>query len=283
MSSGSDRDRDEHVEVPGPANEAERQRWNDAAWTSGWVPREQITTSVTDVLLDHLGLAPGESLLDVGSGGGGLSMAAASRVGPTGRVTGVDISVPLVELARSRVTETTLTNVTFVVADAQTDRIDGRPFDVAASQFGVMFFDAPEHAFANIADHVAPGGRLAFACWQRQEDNPWCVSPTLAAFAPPPVTVAAASTGPFAFGDPAMVTRILESSGWSQIQRIPYARNQIVERAALVDDANALASIDESQRPGAARALKDQLSRFDQGNGRFEIPLAFQIFLAHRP
>jgi len=265
------------------ANAAERQRWNDAAWTAGWVPREQITTSVTDVLLGHLGLVPGESLLDIGSGGGGLAIAAAARVGPAGRVTGVDISVPLVELARSRVAEAGLANVTFAVADAQTDRIGGGPFDVAASQFGVMFFDRPEQAFANIGGHVAPDGRLAFACWQRLEDNPWCVSPTLAAFAPPPVTVAPPSTGPFAFGDPALVTGILAASGWAQIRRIAYAITQVVERAALVDDTNALASIAESQRPRAAQALQEQLSRFDKGNGHFEIPLAFQVFLARRP
>ena len=63
-------------------------------------------------------------------------------------------------------------NVTFVLADAQTDSFPGAPFDAAISQFGVMFFDDPVAAFANIRAQLRPGGRLAFACWQPLRREP---------------------------------------------------------------------------------------------------------------
>jgi SAM-dependent methyltransferase len=270
--------------VSDPVNAAERQRWNDPAWTAGWVPRERLTGSVTAVLLDHLALVAGESALDVGCGGGQLTLAMADEVGDAGRVTGVDFSTALVDLARSRAAEAEAANVTFVLADAQTDAIPGRPFDVVASQFGVMFFDDPRAAFANIADQVGTDGRLGFACWGPIADNPWCVSPTIAPFLPPPPSVPAGAlpTGPFAFGDPDLVTGLLTGAGWVAVERTPYERRCVVERAALVDDAHALTGVAPGQRAVAERALEEHLDRFDSGDDRFEVPLVFQVFTARR-
>ncbi len=145
-------------------NEAERRRWNDEYWASVWPRREQLTGAVTEVLLDAVGLAAGEQVLDIGSGGGPAAFAAAQRIGPTGSVVGADISVPLVGFATQRARDRGAANVRFVVADVQREGIDGAPFAVAISQFGVMFFDEPVVAFANIRAQLAPGGRLAFVC-----------------------------------------------------------------------------------------------------------------------
>lgn len=239
---------------------------------------------VTDVLLDHLALDPGDRVLDIGSGGGPLSLAMAARVGPTGSVTGVDFSTALVDLARSRAMQADIHHLRFVVADAQEDRLPGAPFTVAASQFGVMFFDHPRRAFTNIARHVEARGRLCFACWGALEDNPWCVTPTIAAFLPPPPVPppGAAPTGAFAFGDPHFVEDLLSGAGWVDIEHTAYERRSTVRRAALVDEANALSAVPVHERALAERALAEHLVRFERGGDRFEVPLLFQVFSARR-
>ncbi|MGH7126507.1 MAG: methyltransferase domain-containing protein, partial [Stellaceae bacterium] len=113
------------------ANQAERKRWNDPLWSEFWPKRERFTESVTPLLLGALALKPGERVLDIGCGGGPATSAAAAAVGSEGRAVGADISAPLVELARSRVAATGLKNVSFQIKDAQQDRIDEGPFNVA--------------------------------------------------------------------------------------------------------------------------------------------------------
>ena len=65
-------------------------------------------------------------------------------------------------------------NVSFMVADAQTDELPGRPFDVATSKLGVMFFDDPAGAFANIRVHLRAGRQARdLTCFQTSQRNPW--------------------------------------------------------------------------------------------------------------
>lgn len=168
------------------ANEAEQARWNDDYWTTVWPRRERLTDQVTPKLLAHLEPQPGDAVLDVGCGGGRTTIAIGKAVGPTGRAVGYDLSGPLLDLATRRAEEEGSGNTRFVRDDAQTAAFEGAPFDAATSQFGVMFFDEPATAFANICRHVQPGGRLAFACWQPASANPWNVGAMLAPFAPPP-------------------------------------------------------------------------------------------------
>jgi SAM-dependent methyltransferase len=81
--------------------------------------------------------------------------------------------VPLTELATQRARAASVTNAEFVVADAQTSTFADAAFDVIISQFGMMFFDEPATAFANLRRALAPGGLLAFVCWQGLEANEW--------------------------------------------------------------------------------------------------------------
>ncbi len=272
-----------HIEgdtADGP-NAVERRRWNDPAWTTAWLDREQITAATTVALLDHLELAAGERVLDIGCGGGGLTLAAAHTVGPNGTVVGLDLSTPLVEVARRRAEAAGLTRVSFAVGDAQLDRVPGGPFDVAASQFGVLFFDDPVAAFANVATQLERDGRLGFVCWQGIEHNPWHLGATLERFAPEGAT--RRPTGPFSLADPDRVLAILEAAGWVSVVCTGYERQLVVERSALIrEGAAGLAGVPESARNEAQRAIASQLEPFSTPDGRYAVPLAFQVFTARR-
>jgi len=168
-------------------------------------------------LLTAAVLTPGERVLDVGCGNGAISLEAARTVGPGGRVTGLDLSAPMLGVARRRAEEQGIA-VDFVQGDAQTASFD-EPFDVVLSRFGVMFFDEPEVAFANLAKATRPGARLCFVCWQEMFANEWIAVPAMAMVAHVgiPELPEPGAPGPFALADAQSTRGLLESAGWSEV------------------------------------------------------------------
>jgi SAM-dependent methyltransferase len=136
-----------------------------------------------------------------------------------GKVVGADISAPLVELGHQRAEAQHAANASFIVADVQHETVPSAPFNAAISQFGVMLFDQPQVAFANIRRHLVNGGRFGFACWQAPDLNPWFPGPGLAGLAPPqpPPEPGKSPTHPFSLSDPQHTAWILEASGWREI------------------------------------------------------------------
>jgi SAM-dependent methyltransferase len=169
-------------------------------------------------VLDKVGLVEGERVLDVGCGNGVTTLEAALRVGASGSAVGIDLSGPMLDAARARASALGR-NVTFIQGDAQIASFEA-PFDVVISRFGVMFFEHPVAAFANLAGALRPGGRICFVCWREMFANEWISVPAMAIVAhvgiPDPGP--ADAPGPFAFAEPARVRRILEEAGLSDVE-----------------------------------------------------------------
>ena len=264
-------------------NEFEQRRWNDERWVSVWPKRERLTDAISEYLLDAAALRSGERVLDIGCGGGKTSVAAARLVGGEGAVVGADLSAPLSKLARQRAAEAGVDNVDFRVVDVQTDTIEGGPFDVAISQFGVMFFDEPVTAFRNIRAHLKPVGRIAFACWQAIEQNPWFFATAVAEFAPPPQTPAPGKspTGPFALADPDNTTQILQGAGFANVRRTTHQLEVEVPEDSVVDEAQLrFVGIPEDKLAAAQAAVDAHMQQFKLESGLSRFPLSFQLFRA---
>ncbi len=119
-------------------------------------------------------IAPGERVLDIGCGSGETSLMAAKAVGP-GRCGDRTGYLPTL-LALAGLRAEGIANLSFIEADASVH--DFKPeFDLLLSRFGVMFFDDPLTAFANIRKAAAPGGRLAFVCWRALGENEYAAMP----------------------------------------------------------------------------------------------------------
>src|SRR5215472_15375505 len=162
------------------ANAAQRRYWNTVAgprWIAAPGFRERRNQESTALLMPRLGIASGERVLEIGCGTGALTVPLSAAVGERGRIVAVDISEPMLGLARQRVGERGLRNVTLLLGDAQVFAFEPAAFDVATSRMGVMFFADPATAFRNIASALKPGARLVFACWAPLAENRhWLIS-----------------------------------------------------------------------------------------------------------
>jgi SAM-dependent methyltransferase len=265
------------------ANEAESKRWNDDRWTAAWPQREKLTDAVSPQLLKAVDARAGQRVCDIGCGGGGLTLALARIVGPGGEAVGIDLSAPLLELARRRASEAGVANARFVQMDVQTGSVEEDPFDLAVSQFGVMFFDEPLVAFSAIRGALVSGGRLVFACWQGVEHNPWHVRTVLRALVPPPPIPPPGKSpvGPFALGDDEYAREVLENAGFTAVASTAHEITVRAPASAVFDRSSfELFGVPPDREDEALARIDRCLEQFAVGPDEYEYPLAFRIFRA---
>ncbi|HAP12546.1 MAG TPA: SAM-dependent methyltransferase, partial [Afipia sp.] len=195
--------------------------WNGPGgrhWTDRQQLQDVVLAPVSKILIDRATVKAGEAIIDVGCGCGATSFDLLKQVGATGRVTGIDISEPM--LGRARKLAPANAPVEFVLADATVYPFAPESADMLFSRFGVMFFAQPTDSFANLRKALRPGGRLAFACWRTPRDNPWMMLGLQEAykFVPKLPEVKPDDPGPFSFASEERVRGILGDAGFSDIK-----------------------------------------------------------------
>jgi SAM-dependent methyltransferase len=202
-------------------NQEQLDRWetDGAHWVAEAERYDAMTRGFAEALFDTLSLQAGERVLDVGCGAGATAIEGAGRVRPGGVVLGVDISQPMLTLARERASTSGVDDVEFVRADAQVHDLGNGEWDAVMSKFGLMFFDDPEAAFANLARALRPGGRIAFTAWQGLMSSEWITVPGLpaSAYVGMPEGIEPDAPGPFGLADPDRAVGILECAGFDDI------------------------------------------------------------------
>lgn len=193
--------------------------WNAMArpWIDHEAPIEMAHAPVRRGLIDRAALKPGETVLDLGCGSGAVTLDAADRVGPKGRVIAFDIAGDFVSRVGDRTRD--LAHVETVQGDAQRHDLSGTGCDAVLSLFGTMFFDDPAAAFANIATALSRGGRIVFATWAGPQHNPWFSVPgrALAEALPQMPGPDPSAPGPMAFADTARVTDLMSGAGFGDV------------------------------------------------------------------
>ncbi len=273
-------------------NAAQATYWNETAgptWAELQAPLDRQLEPLGRRVMAELPL-PGARVLDVGCGAGATSLALAEAVGPDGAVLGVDVSHPLLEVARARAAGRS--NLTFQEADAQAFALPPAAFDAVFSRFGVMFFSDPAAAFANLRRALKPGGRLAFVCWRAPTENPVMVLPMQAALplvATPPAPAEPGAPGPFAFADPERVRGILESAGFEAIAITPHDEkigsgglDTALGIALRVGPLGTLLRENPDQRDAVVAAVRDALAPHEGPDG-VKLDSATWIVTARNP
>ena len=118
--------------VDSGANADQIAYWNNSAGATWAALQDRLDRQIEPLgqrAMDAGAPKAGEQVLDIGCGCGQTSLELAQRVGPTGQVLGVDISEPMLEVARRRGGEAGMANVSFLAADAQTQAFPPGGFD----------------------------------------------------------------------------------------------------------------------------------------------------------
>jgi SAM-dependent methyltransferase len=249
--------------------------WNEQAgptWAAEQVALDRQLAPLGHRVMAELDLSPGQRILDVGCGAGETTLELAAK---GAEAVGVDISRPLLDVARRRAAGAA--RVTFLEADAQAHAFAPASFDAIFSRFGVMFFADPAAAFGNLRRALKPGGKLAFVCWRRPDENPFMTAPMAAALqhvpAPPPPADPTAP-GPFAFADPERVRGILAAAGFTDIALTPHdekiGRNDLDTALALALKVGPLGGLlreNPDQRDAVIGAVRRVLAGHDGPDG----------------
>jgi ubiquinone/menaquinone biosynthesis C-methylase UbiE len=277
-----------------PANRDAFEAWNGESgrrWVLDPDRRDEFAAPVGEALLEAARLGPGQTVLDVGCGCGATTLAAASRVGASGTVHGIDLSEPMLDVARRRLAAAALTNVVFTQADAQTHHF-APVHDTVISRFGTMFFDDPIAAFTNLAMSLRAGGRLCIATWQPLGANDWLTVPgaALLRYGTFPDT-SGGGPGMFAQSDPAVIRSTLERASLTAIEVQPIdlvlrlgddPRDATAHLAEMGTGRAILATIAEADRAAALDAVTEALQDHTSTDG-VRLPAGIFVTTATRP
>jgi len=261
--------------------------WNTVLFDKFYRFRHILTDGLSghsDELLRRKSYAAGARVLDVGCGFGDTTQRIAAQVGPDGEAVGVDCAQNFIDCAIHDAAEASIRNTSFIVADVQSDNLQG-PYDHVFSRFGTMFFNLPGRALRNIRHALAPGGELSMIVWRRREDNPWLHEAECRVRQIVPVVTheeteqVHCGPGPFSMAGPDMVSDMLRDAGY---QHIAFARfdtdvcvgrtlDDAVEFALAIGPAGEIIRLageaGERCRPQVIGALRETLSAYQRADG----------------
>ena len=198
------------------------EQWQEAAdaW-SAWGPAiERWRGQATDVMLEMAEVGPGDRVLAVAAGAGGQTLAAARRVGPTGRVLATDISGNILEHAGAAARAEGLANVETRVMDGEDlAAIEEGSYDAAISRVGLIYFPDQQAALAGIRRALRPGGTVAAIVYSTAERNGFFSVPVgiirrRAELGPP----LPGQPGPFSLGAPGAVEEAFGAAGFRDVR-----------------------------------------------------------------
>jgi SAM-dependent methyltransferase len=259
------------------------------SWAREWTRTDRSFSELTEILIARI-LAKGaaHSILDIGCGAGELSLRL-SDAKPGARVLGVDVSPELIAVAKSRATDSE--RLSFACADAAIWRDPMFYPDLLVSRHGVMFFDQPVAAFANLAEGASAGARLVFSCFRDRSENTWAAE--LAALLPAMPPPEPHAPGPFGFADPEHVHRVLSAAGWTQVRAEPVDFTYVAGAGAdpvgdaltffqsIGPAARVIGALDGDEKTAVLAKLRD-LAEARCQNGEVRFPAAAWIVTATR-
>jgi ubiquinone/menaquinone biosynthesis C-methylase UbiE len=173
---------------------------------------------VTQAIVQLAAARPGMQVLDLACGTGEPSISLASQVGPQGRVTGIDINSELLEVARDRAQQRSLTNIEFRQTDAHALPFPVESFDLVSSRFGVMFFEDIARSLGEARRVLRPTGRIALLAWGPFEQPYFLTTIAIVRRHVTASTLQPGTLNMFRFAQPGSLTGALTQAGFTRIE-----------------------------------------------------------------
>jgi SAM-dependent methyltransferase len=213
-------------------NAKQSEAWNGASGREFIEQRERHERMLGGLkarLLAAAQITDGENVLDIGCGCGDVTIAAARATG-RGHALGADFSRIQIAEARRLAAAAGVANVRFEVADAQVHPFGAGVFDVLLSSLGVMFFDDPAAAFANLRKALRRGGRLAILCWRSRAENPLFTTGFAAAAAVLGLREMPGPSAAFSLADTGRAGALLTGAGFGGIEFVAADEAMLIGR-----------------------------------------------------
>jgi len=229
------------------------------------------------------GVKAGDKVLDIACGTGVLAREIARRVGPDGRVVGLDRNEGMLAVARRRTP-----TIEWRSGRAEALPFEADTFDAVVSQFGLMFFDDRVKSIEEMWRVLAPGGRLAVAVWADLAHTQGYAAMTALLHRLFGATVADALRAPFVLGDPKAFVALFDEAeipdaqlhtltGWASFPSIEAWVHTDVKGWTLAD------MIDEAQYHTLLEAAQEHLRHFVQDDGSVGFESPAHIVTAKKP
>ena len=271
-----------------------RAQWQAAAeaWDR-WQPTiEEWLAAATETMLDCARIGTGSRVLDVAAGAGGQTLAAARRVGHTGRVLATDIAPAILEYADARLRNAGYSHVEIAEMDGEHLEVTPGTFDAVISRVGLIYFPDRQAALTGMLRALAPGGRIAAVSYSTPDRNGFFSVPisVIRAHAqlPPPLP---GQPGPFSLGTQEVAEQALLDAGFVDVEsvlvpsplRLPSATDcRLFEQDSFGALHQMLAGLDESGRAAAWAEIDVRLREFETPEG-FVGPCEMVVVCGSKP
>lgn len=255
-----------------PFRAFEHHGWNRVheGYHSHW---EHLTTQAIPPMLEAAGAAEGRFVLDVASGPGYVSEAAASRGAKT---FGLDISERMVELASQ-----IYPDLEFQIGDAEALPFQDGTFDAVLINFGILHFPDPDKALAEAHRVLKTGGCIGFTAWAGPEGS--AIGIAMGAIAEEGSLDVDLPAGPpiFRFADHTECERVLSELGFQEIScsdlmltwRLPRPDALMSSfQQATARTAGLINAQDQSRLPAIQAAMTEKCRPYVKGD-RTELPM----------
>lgn len=236
--------------------------------------------------LRHVALVPGQRVLDVACGTGVVTRLAASRVAPSGAVTGLDLNADMLAVAEAQSVPQPA-RVDWRQGDAAALPFPEASFDVVLCQQALQFFPDRVLALREMRRVVVPGGMVALCVFGAPSAYNAALAEGL--FRHADDRVGKRSLAPFALADAAGLRALVEESGLREIEmraaammrRVEPTQEWLLQDSAGLPYAAALADMEPATRATFVREIAARLREFWEGDA-FMVPTASHVVLARK-
>jgi ubiquinone/menaquinone biosynthesis C-methylase UbiE len=217
-------------------------------------------------VLDRTEIPAGARVLDVACGSGVVARSITRRMGPTGRVVGLDANRAMLDAARHAAAREGLA-IEWREARAEELPFEDGTFDLVMCQQGLQFFPDRARALAEMYRVLVPGGRVVVVTWRELDQNPFFATFDRAVrrrIASPALET------PFSLGDPAALAVLLQEAGFGNVSVEPvtieanytqpdrFVELQVAASAAAIPD---LQTLDVAERDALIAAIREDLAQ----------------------